>query len=101
MNINGRYMDDGEAMRRFEEVRTAVSQTPFDHPLRPLFDFLIGYSDGQQEIIDDQETDAALLEEAKKTKQEYEEEVTDLRGKLNEVQNNPDPSLAPLIALKL
>lgn len=101
MNINGRYMDDGEAARRFEEVRTAVSQTPFDHPLRSLFDFLIGYIDAQGGIVEDKETAEELLDLAKKTNEDYAAENLELQTKLSEVQNNPDPALAPLLALKL
>jgi hypothetical protein len=88
MNINGRYMEDGEALRRLNEVKTAISQTPMDHPLRGLLDFLTGYIDAQDEMLEEAKTDSALLKEA-------------LEAKLSEVRNNPDPALAPLLALKL
>jgi peptidoglycan hydrolase CwlO-like protein len=91
MNINGRYMEDGEALRRLNEVKTAISQTPMDHPLRGLLDFLTGYIDAQDE----------MLEEAKETVEEADNQIDELEAKLSEVRNNPDPALAPLIALKL
>jgi predicted nuclease with TOPRIM domain len=101
MIINGRHIDDGEAKRRLEEVRTATCQVPFGHPLRPVLDFLIGFIDAQDENLDDIETTVSLLEEAKKTNQEYEGEVGDLRTRISELQNNPDPALKPLADLHL
>jgi hypothetical protein len=53
MNINGRYMDEGDAARRLEEIRTAVSMVPFNHPLRALLDFLIGYIDALGMEVED------------------------------------------------
>lgn len=101
MNINGRYMDDGEALRRLNEVKTAISRTPMDHPLRGLLDFLTGYIDAQDEMLEEAKTDSALLEEAKKTVGESEIQIDELETKLDEVRRNPDPALAPLLALKL
>lgn len=101
MNIGGRFIEDGEVARRIEQIRTAMCQVPFGHPLRPLLDFLLGYIDAQEEKVEEAENDSELLELAKKTNEEYETEVSELRTKLSEVQNNPDPALAPLLALKL
>lgn len=96
MNVNGRYMDDGEAGRRLEEIRTAVSMVPFNHPLRALLDFLIGYIDAQQLEVEDAGAQVGLLDEAKKTNQSYEEEVQTLRNRLEMF----DPALESLLALR-
>jgi ferritin-like metal-binding protein YciE len=101
MNINGRYMEDGEALRRLNEVKTAISKTLMDHPLRGLLDFLTGYIDAQDEMLEEAKTDSELLKEAKETVEETENQIDELETKLSEVRNNPDPALAPLIALKL
>jgi ribosomal protein L13E len=97
MNINGRYMDEGDAARRLEEIRTAVSMVPFNHPLRALLDFLIGYIDALGMEVEDAGAQLGLLDEAKKTNQSYEEEVQALRNRLEQF----DPALAPLLDLRL
>jgi predicted nuclease with TOPRIM domain len=101
MIINGRHIDDGEAKRQLEQIRTAVCQVPFTHPLRPVLDFLIGYIDEANGQLEDVETTVSLLEEAKKTNQEYEGEVHDLHSRISALQNNPDPALKPLVDLNL
>jgi phage shock protein A len=52
-------------------------------------------------MLEEAKTDSALLKEAKETVEETENQIDELETKLSEVRNNPDPALAPLIALKI
>jgi hypothetical protein len=60
MNINGHYMDKPEADRRVREIAAGVQRIPFDDPLRPYFDFLLGYIDDLDILVEETDLDARI-----------------------------------------
>jgi hypothetical protein len=64
MNINGHYIEKGEADKIVQSIKNAVEKISHDDPLRPYFDFLLGYIAEASDFKEDNELDEKLVEEA-------------------------------------
>jgi hypothetical protein len=67
MIINGCFYGEERVHQAMDDLELAVSRMPLSSPLRPTFDFVIGYINAIEQEIEDKESRHDELDEANTT----------------------------------